>query len=324
MRIFSPAEFTLAGLGLMVLSLAFSSDGFALDAGKSSPAHISPTASFAPANVQPSDEPPSPVIDTAPQLVQIEGLDPYLEVGSMPENKQAKAAFKRAVKAFNDNNLERAIAFVKFAAEKRYLLAQWRLAKAFRDGIGVKRDDVKALEWFRKVADRHDPSLRRSRQKLRATVSALVALADFSRTGVENTSFNKNLSRSHSIYHYAATQYGHPGAQYQLGIMYLNGEGVEKNRRVGMRWLMLAARKGYAKAQAALGDIYLSYKDSPKYRLQGLMWYRMAERNAQLAQDEKLYARSRQIFAKASDTERELAVGMMAKMRETGSGVPGE
>ena len=44
--------------------------------------------------------------------------------------------------------------------------------------------------------------------------------------------------------------------QYRLGIIYLNGEGVEKDIVEALRWLRLAAAHGYAEAQFNLGICY--------------------------------------------------------------------
>ena len=314
MRIFS---LTATGLILLVASLMTATISNAGDIASHSVSQIVPSASFAPANVQIPEQNLSAVVQTAPALPPVEILDPLLVLETMPEKKQAKAAYKFARKAFKDGNLERSIEFLKFSAERGYLLAQWRLASAYRFGTGVEKSDIRALKWFRKVADSHDPVFRRNRKKLRATVSALVAIADYFRTGVKGTTYRKNLDRAQSLYRYAATRYGHPGAQYALGVMYLKGEGLEKSQRVGMKWLMLSSRKGFARAQALLGDIYLSFKDSPKSRLKGLMWHRMAEKSARAERDKKLLARSGGIFATASESERALAVGMVAKMQES-------
>jgi exopolysaccharide production negative regulator len=316
MRISSLAA---TGVGLLAASLMASEISYANESAGHSGSQEFPTASFAPANVQLPQETLMPAIETSPDLAAVETLDPLLSLELIPKEKRVKAAYRYARKAIKQGDFKRSIVFFTYAAEKGHLLAQWRLAKAFRDGRGVEKNDVKALELFRIVADSHDPSARRNWKKLRATVSALVALADYSRTGVTGTSFTKNLQRSQSLYRYAATRYGHPGAQYQLGVMYLNGEGIDKSQIVGMKWLMLASRKGFAKAQAMLGDIYLSFKDNPKSRLRGLMWHRMAEKNAAEDNEEELLARSGQIFAEASDSERELAVGMIVKMRENGA-----
>jgi len=313
MRIFS---ITATGLSLLVASLLTANISYAGDIAGHTVSQIVPSASFAPANIQIPQENLSPVVQSAPDLPPVTVLDPLLILETLPEKKQAKAAYKFARKAFKDGDLVRSIEFLKFSAERGYLLAQWRLARAYRFGKGIEKSDIKALKWFRKVADSHDPVFRRNRKKLRATVSALVAIADYFRTGVKGTIYSKNLNRAQSLYRYAATRYSHPGAQYALGVMYLKGEGLEKSQLVGMKWLMLASRKGFARAQALLGDIFLSFKNSPKSRLKGLMWHRMAERNAKADRDKKLLARSGEIFATASESERALAVAMVAKMQE--------
>lgn len=322
MRISSVLKIFGAGISWAALSLA--AVGFASAGELTQPvgAQILPVAAFAPADVVLPEENPSPVTEVAPDIAVPEMLDPRIVLESTPQKKRAKVAYLQGKKAFKAGNLPQAFVFFEFAAAKGYLLAQWRLAKAFREGLGVQQSHAEALKWFRAVADKHDPALRRARKKLRATVSALVVLADYSRTGVKGTPFVKNLTRSQSLYRYAATRYGHPEAQYQLGIMYLNGEGLEKSQLVGMRWLMLASRKGFAKAQARLGDIYLSFKGNPKHRLTGLMWHGMAEKNAAAIREKKLLQRSGQIFATASESERELAVSMIAKMQESSETAP--
>ena len=42
---------------------------------------------------------------------------------------------------------------------------------------------------------------------------------------------------------------GSPRAQYSLGLMYANGEGVPQDDAEAVRWYRLAAEQGYADAQ---------------------------------------------------------------------------
>jgi uncharacterized protein len=49
---------------------------------------------------------------------------------------------------------------------------------------------------------------------------------------------------------------GHAGARYQLGVMYLNGRGVSQNHAEASRWLRLAAGQGVAAAQVDIGILY--------------------------------------------------------------------
>ncbi len=47
-----------------------------------------------------------------------------------------------------------------------------------------------------------------------------------------------------------------PYAQYYLGIMYANGQGVEKDLSAAGRWFKSAAERGIPQAQFRLGEIY--------------------------------------------------------------------
>jgi len=49
-------------------------------------------------------------------------------------------------------------------------------------------------------------------------------------------------------------------AQYDLGIRYLNGDGVEKNAETGKQWLEKAAKNGHSGAKKKLEEL----KDGPK------------------------------------------------------------
>lgn len=49
---------------------------------------------------------------------------------------------------------------------------------------------------------------------------------------------------------------GHASAQYSLGVMYSNGEGVPQDKAEAVRWYRLAADQGDAQAQNNLGIMY--------------------------------------------------------------------
>ena len=49
-----------------------------------------------------------------------------------------------------------------------------------------------------------------------------------------------------------AAEQGDPDAQYNLGLMYDNGNGVQRNYAEALRWLRMAAKQGFADAQTAL------------------------------------------------------------------------
>ena len=54
-----------------------------------------------------------------------------------------------------------------------------------------------------------------------------------------------------------AAKQGNADAQYKLGVMYENGQGVEQDYRRAAQWYEKAALQGHAQAQYQLGNLYL-------------------------------------------------------------------
>src|SRR5262249_49616934 len=58
--------------------------------------------------------------------------------------------------------------------------------------------------------------------------------------------------RARRMFSHAASYFGDPEAQYQLALLYVDGNGVPRDAKRAVPWLTLAARKGHYKAQAVL------------------------------------------------------------------------
>ena len=69
---------------------------------------------------------------------------------------------------------------------------------------------------------------------------------------------------------------GDASAQYNLGSMYANGEGVPQDDREAVKWLRLAAEQGDARAQADLGLKYYHGRGVPQGHSQAVEWFRKA------------------------------------------------
>jgi Sel1 repeat len=65
-----------------------------------------------------------------------------------------------------------------------------------------------------------------------------------------------DLHRAARLYRQAAVQ-DYPPAMNNLGYLYLNGRGVDRNPRVGWRWYERAARMGYAPSRSRLEHLGL-------------------------------------------------------------------
>ncbi|MGH8566565.1 MAG: tetratricopeptide repeat protein [Gammaproteobacteria bacterium] len=84
----------------------------------------------------------------------------------------------------------------------------------------------------------------------------------------------------------------HPYAQYYLGIMYLNGQGVAPDLKEAARWLTRAAEQGVAQAQYRLGQLYAKGQGVPKDMEIAYAWFGVAAHlgNTQAATEKKTAA----------------------------------
>lgn len=53
---------------------------------------------------------------------------------------------------------------------------------------------------------------------------------------------------------------GSPSAQYELGLRYLTGDGLEKDEALALKWLQKSAKSGYSPAKIKLDALLESKK----------------------------------------------------------------
>jgi TPR repeat protein len=69
---------------------------------------------------------------------------------------------------------------------------------------------------------------------------------------------------------------GDAEAQFNLGRMYANGQGVDQSDTEALNWFRKAADQGYAKAQYGLGFMYYNGRSLDQSNANALKWYRKA------------------------------------------------
>ena len=74
----------------------------------------------------------------------------------------------------------------------------------------------------------------------------------------------------------ALAEQGHDLAQFNLGSMYLNGQGVPQDDAEAVRWYRLAADQGHADAQGNLGAMLLNGQGVPQDHAEAVRWFRAA------------------------------------------------
>ena len=91
---------------------------------------------------------------------------------------------------------------------------------------------------------------------------------------------DKNYEIAAKWYKRAANQ-GHSKAQYNLGIMYNNGYGVEKDQKKALDWYKLAALGGNSSAQYNLGLMYEKGRGTDRNYILAKKWYTRAAENGE-------------------------------------------
>jgi uncharacterized protein len=230
---------------------------------------------------------------------------------------QETAPFKSDLDAFSEglNNYRAgdkpaALKALEFAANKGHPRALWKLGRMYADGDGVPRNDYKAYRQFERIADQYADAPRMS-PDARFISSAFVMLGQYLLDGIPNTSVRANPKKACDLFNYAASYYGDPAAQFQLGRQYLTGMGVGKDPRQAARWFHLAAEKGYAPAQALLGQLFISGNGVPQQVAKGLMWLAMAKDSADSEREAWIIQMHDEAYANSPDTARQAALGFL-------------
>ena len=199
---------------------------------------------------------------------------------------------------------------LQYAAEGGHPVAQWKLGRMYANGDGVIQDDVRAFEYFSRIANQHAED---SPSAPQATIvaNAFVALGRYYLNGIPNSKIKADTDRAREMFSYAASYFGNADAQYDLARLYLKTPDASRDDfRYGARWLGLAAQKGQHQAQAMLGQMLFNGDRMPPQRARGLMWLTLARDSA--APDEAWIRESyNRAIAKANDDDRAMALQML-------------
>jgi uncharacterized protein len=199
---------------------------------------------------------------------------------------------------------------LQYAAEGGHPVAQWKLGRMYASGDGVAQDDVRAFEYFSRIANAHAEDSPSAPQAA-IVANAFVALGRYYLSGIPNSKVKADPDRAREMFSYAASYFGNADAQYDLARLYLKSPDASRDDfRYGARWLGLAAQKGQHQAQALLGQMLFNGDKLPRQSARGLMWLTLARDGA--GPDEAWIKESyNRAFAKASDDDRAAALQML-------------
>lgn len=199
---------------------------------------------------------------------------------------------------------------LQYAAEGGHPVAQWKLGRMYANGDGVTQDDVRAFEYFSRIANAHAEDSP-SAPQAQIVANAFVALGRYYLSGIPNSKIKADQERARDMFSYAASYFGNADAQYDLARLYLNTpDGSREAFTQGARWLRLSAEKGQHQAQALLGQMLFNGDRLPRQAARGLMWLTLARDSAGTDETwiKEGYTRA---FAKASDDDRAMCLQML-------------
>jgi TPR repeat protein len=196
--------------------------------------------------------------------VQIEQVEQYNKtLRNEAERGDAKAQFRLGNTYFTGEGVLKdeveAINWWRKAAEQGYAEAQFWLGGAYDKGVGVLMDKVEALKWYRQSADQGY-----------AFAQLMIGASYASGEGVL-----KDEVEAVKWYRKAAEQ-GYAMAQCDLADCYYDGKGIAKDDTEAVKWYRKAAEQGYASAQNNLGYHYANGKGVQYDAASAYMWYLLA------------------------------------------------
>jgi hypothetical protein len=128
---------------------------------------------------------------------------------------------------------------------------------------------------------------------------------------------------------------GNADAQFKLGLIYANGQGVDKDDKQAVDWFEKAAQQGHREAQTKLGFMYATGKGVTQNDSSAVYWcYKAAEQGDAIAQYNlgQMYAKGQGVakdsnlafswFSKAAAQGDAHAQYSLGEMYANGTGVP--
>jgi uncharacterized protein len=213
------------------------------------------------------------------------------------------AVFRFGFSAYKQGHKDQAAEAYRYAAENGQIGARWKLARMYAEGDGVPRDDYEAFKFFSEIA-RQD--VEPGAQEESFVSDALVELARYTKAGIPGSPVRPNPQAAQEYYMRAAATYRNPDAQYEIGKMLLDGDGVKRNVQQAGRWFQLAAAKCHAAAQATLGNLLFGSGAT----VRGLGWMTAALASPRPGDVEWIRMKHEEAFALSTEADRRTAIAL--------------
>lgn len=249
-------------------------------------------------------------------LSRLPEIQKEAEAGNVSEQSRLAILYMAGIEGKPD--YKNGAYWLKKAAKQDSVFAETLLAFMYVEGLGVPQDFDEAVHWARKSAAYNNYA---GQLIMGALYEAGAGVSQSDRKAAE-------------WYEKSAQYEKDMGARYKLGMMYLEGRGVEKNTQVGENWLMRGAEKGDAHACYQLGMMHYEGKDVVQDYSLALDWFGRAvaigipEKSRVLKEifwdvyvPGEEYSKTIGLFMKRDPLVKANANYMLGNMFETGTGI---
>ncbi|THB68898.1 MAG: sel1 repeat family protein [Gammaproteobacteria bacterium] len=232
----------------------------------------------------------------------------YLTILSKQGNPQAKyllgTLYEQGLGV--GRNVQTAKYLYDESAESGYYLSQYHLGLIYFKGKGGTKQPLLAIELFEKAANQ-------------GYSKAQFALAKIYLKGTNGVdiSYSKAIPLLQEL-----VKKGDDFSQYELGLVYLHGKGLEEDNNKALQLMQLAARQGNKKAQNRLRDIKLFRNNLNEAEKGGKKAQFIVAENYYFGKGTKTSAEKALVwYRKSAEQGYAKAQFVVGKMYETGNGV---
>lgn len=219
--------------------------------------------------------------------------------------------FKFGFSAYQKGRKDDAAEAYRHAAEQGHSGARWALANMYAAGDGVDEDDYAAFKIYDRIARE---GVEPGSDETGYFIHALVSLAGYYRRGIPNSPVTADPIQARQLYFQAASVFGMPEAQFELGRMMLDGEGGAANLKQAKKWLNRARKSGHPGAAALFGDTIFS----EGHTVRGLAFMTVALERANAVDRVWIAPLQEQAFSVADEADRRTAMSMAEDMLAKG------
>jgi TPR repeat protein len=149
--------------------------------------------------------------------------------------------------------------------------AQFQLGLRYFTGKGMKQDTSTGMKWLGKAA-------------AQGHGRAMLVIGSIYEEGDSATGIKQDFAKAAEWYKKSADT-DLPEAQFQLGLLYVQGKGVKADPLNGAKWFLKAAAKGHAQSQSAYAGMLAEGDGVDKNPAKAALWFlRAAKQDYAFAQ----------------------------------------